>query len=106
MWIWLVVLLIIAGEIAAVYWWRRRRLPVPRWLFNTWAPAVYAALLLGAWVIGLLLSALFAGSDPGLAAAQGWLIALTVITAVALAAIAGVIFFLRWVLARDMSDVP
>jgi cytochrome bd-type quinol oxidase subunit 2 len=104
--VWLIVLAIIAGEIGAVYLWRQRQFPRPRWLFNRWALAIYAALLLVAWLIGVGLSALLAGLDPGIAAAQNPLLILAIVTGLALLIIVAYTFFIGWVLRGDIRDIP
>jgi hypothetical protein len=103
--IWLLVLLIIAGEVGAVYAWRQRKFPRPRWLFNMWAPTIYALLLLGAWLVGTGVAGLLAGADPDLLGTQRTLLALAMFTVLALLAIVGLTLFFRWVINTDMNDV-
>jgi uncharacterized BrkB/YihY/UPF0761 family membrane protein len=104
--VWLVVLALIAGEFGAVYLWRQRQFPRPRWLFNRWALTLYAVLLLAAWIIGVVLSAVLAPLDPGIAAAQNPLLILAIVTGLALIVIVAYTLFLRWVLRGDIPDIP
>jgi hypothetical protein len=104
--IWLLVVLVIAGEIGAVYAWRQRKFPRPRWLFNLWAPLIYALLLLGAWLVGWGAASLLVGVDPSLAETQQTMLLLVVVNALALVPIGGLTLFFRWVLNTDMTDVP
>lgn len=104
--VWLVVLVIIAGEIGAVYLWRQRQFPRPRWLFNSWALALYAALLLVAWLVGVVLSAVLAPLDSAIVAAQNPLLILAIVTGLALVVIVAYTLFLRWVLRGDIPDIP
>ena len=104
--VWLIVLAIITGEIGAVYLWRQRQFPRPRWLFNRWALALYAGLLLVAWLIGVALSAVLAGLDPSIAAAQNPLLILAIVTGLALLVIVAYTLFIGWILRGDIPDIP
>jgi hypothetical protein len=104
--VWLIVLIVIAGELGAVYLWRQRQFPRPRWLFGRWALALYAALLLVAWIIGAVLSGLLAGLDPAIAAAQNPFLILAIVTGLALLVIVGYTLFLAWILRGDIPDIP
>ncbi len=104
--VWLIVLAIIAAEIGAVYLWRQRQFPRPRWLFNGWALTLYAALLLGAWLVGFGVSAALASFDPAIAAAQNPLFILVIVTGLALLIIIAYTLFLRWVLRGGIPDIP
>jgi hypothetical protein len=101
----LVVLLLI-GEVVAVYRWRQRQFPRPRWVFSRWAPTIYGGLLLGAWVVGLVLSYLLAGLDQDAAGTHQIMLGLVIASAAALLVIVALTLFFNWVLKSDITDVP
>ena len=63
-------------------------------------------LLLVAWLVGAILSAVLAPLDPGIAAAQNPLLILAIVTGLALVVIVAYTLFLRWVLRGDIPDIP
>src|SRR5436305_913209 len=101
--IWWLVLIGIAAEFGAVAYRRRNR--YPRFVFNAWAPTLYALMICGDLLLGALLTALIGSgqaADDQRAALLGWAVA----AGLAALALAALTRFFRWVTNSDITDIP
>ncbi|HYO49344.1 MAG TPA: hypothetical protein VEW94_05785 [Chloroflexia bacterium] len=98
MFAWLVLILLIAAEVAGVVWWLRKEyIPI---FFNSWAALIYSAVLALDFVAAWLISTLDTpGGTPGLTLLM--VLSLFLVVVVALMTL-----FMRWIVRQDMLEPP
>jgi hypothetical protein len=101
--IWWLVLIAIAGEFGAVAWVRRDR--YPRFRFSPWAPTLYALMILGDLLLGVLLTWGVGGGSKEAADQINSLTAWAVVVGLAAGALALLTLFFRWVAHTDIRDI-
>ena len=94
---WLVLVFLIAAEVAALVWWLRREYyPV---MFNSWAVLIYTSVLAAdiavAWLVSYLLV-------PGGSEVLRWLALLAALIVVIVALLTA---FFRWIVRQNLTDV-
>ncbi|MEA2574658.1 MAG: hypothetical protein QOH93_1956 [Chloroflexia bacterium] len=94
---WLVLLVLLAAEIAGLIWWLRREfLP---FIFNGKAPIIYSAVLTTDFIIAWLVSTSeTTAGTPGLAL-------LAVLGTILLVVVAALTLFFQWVVKSDLNDI-
>jgi hypothetical protein len=95
---WIVVLFLIAVEGVVLAWWLRKE--YYRFIFNSWAPLIYSGVLAADFIVGWLVSTI---EEPGGTIGMQFLAVLGIMLFVIL--LLGT-FFVRWVVAHDMTDIP
>src|SRR5690242_9592387 len=95
---WIVLLLLLAGEVGGFTWWIRKEYnPV---FFNGWAALLYSGLLAVDFIVAWGISNLV---TPGGSVALAWFS----VFGVALVLVVLVMTFLfRWILSNDITDIP
>ncbi|HEX9989561.1 MAG TPA: hypothetical protein VGE45_13925 [Chloroflexia bacterium] len=95
---WLILILLIAAEVAGVIWWLRKEY-IP-FFFNSWAAIIYSAVLcldfIAAWLLSMLDTP---GGTPGLTL-------LMVLGLFLLVVVALMTLFMRWIVRQDMLEPP
>jgi hypothetical protein len=95
---WLILIILIAAEVAGVVWWLRKEY-IP-FFFNSWAGMVYSAVLCLDFVAAWLISTLDTpGGSPGLTLLM--VLGILLLTVVALMTL-----FMRWIVRQDMLEPP
>ena len=98
MFAWLILILLIAAEVAGIVWWLRKEY-IP-FFFNGWAPLIYSAVLcldfIAAWLISTLDTP---DGTPGLTLLMVLGLFLVVIVAL-------MTLFMRWIVRQDMLEPP
>jgi hypothetical protein len=95
---WIVLLLLLAGEVGGFTWWIRKEYnPV---FFNGWAALIYSALLAADFVIAWFISTLLTSGGSG---ALSWISVFGVVL-VAIVFVMTLVF--RWILSNDITDLP
>ena len=94
---WIVLIVLLAAEIAGLVWWLRKEfLP---FMFNGKAPLIYSAVLAADFIIGWLVSlSETPGGNPTMAM-------LVVISLILLVIVVVLTLFFEWIVRSDLTDI-